>query len=332
MDCLRSVERLPEIRVLADERRLAILQRLMAAPATLSQLGEAMGKHPAWIRHHLKRLEEVGLIELSGTRALPGFTEKYYRATARAFTVSRVVTPGLAGEGRLLVTGSHDLALELLARRYRELGPDRSMWIVPLGSLDGLIALRQGVGQCAGCHLLDSETGDYNLPYVERLFPGERMTLVTLTEREQGLVVAPGNPLALTGVVDLASRAVRFVNRQKGSGTRLWLDRAMKAAGMSPAAVAGYEAEVHTHSEVARAVANGEAQAGLGIKAAALAEGLGFVPLFSERFELVLRSDDWDLPEWQEAAGVLTNRAFLAEVEALGGYDLSRCGQIRVSE
>lgn len=331
MDNLRHLEALAEIRVLADERRLAILQRLMAAPATLSQLGEAIGKHPAWVRHHLKQLEGVGLVELSSTRELPGFTEKYYRATARAFTVNQVVTPGLAEEGALLVTGSHDLALELLARRYRELRRG-GMWVVPLGSLDGLIALRQGVGQCAGTHLLDGDTGDYNLPYVKRLFPGESMALITLADREQGLIVAAENPLCLKGLPEIASEKARFVNRQKGSGTRVWFDRALAEHDLAPMDIPGYDDEVSTHTDVAQKIALGQADVGLGIEAAAVAAGVGFVPLFRERFELVLRSEIWERPDWQAVAKLLGDQSFLAEVAAMGGYSLDRCGQVRLSQ
>ncbi len=331
MESIRQVEGLAEIRVLADERRLSILQRLMAAPATLSQLGHAMGHHPAWIRHHLKQLEEVGLVELVGTRELPGFVEKYYRASARAFAVNRIVTPRLAEEGALVVAGSHDLALELLARRYRERAGGKSMWIVPLGSLDGLIALRQGLGQCAGSHLLDVETDEYNLPYVARLFPGEAMVLVTLAMRQQGLVVAPGNPLRLQGLRDLATTGARFVNRPLGSGTRLWLDRAMRTAGLGPDHLVGYGDSVNTHTEVAQRVASGEADAGLALMAAAQAEGLGFVPLLWERFELVLHAEAWERAEFLAVAQMLSDPAFRAEVEALGGYDLSQCGRVRLS-
>jgi len=330
MDHLRQVEDLQEIRVLADERRLAILQRLMAGPATLSRLGHAMGKHPAWVRHHLKQLEEAGLVELSGTREIPGFTEKYYRATAQAFTVSRVVTPGLVEDGALLVTGSHDLALELLARRYREMGTG-GMWVVPLGSLDGLIALRQGVGQCAGCHLLDAETGDYNLPYVSRLFPGESMVLVTLARREQGLIVAPDNPLGLRTLADVAERGAHFVNRPRGSGTRLWVDRALREASIPVAGISGYTETVSTHTEVADRVAAGQADAGVGLRAAAQAEGLGYVPLLHERFELVLKHCVWVRPEWQMVSRMLHDHAFVADATALGGYDLTECGKVRCS-
>ncbi|NPV10083.1 MAG: helix-turn-helix domain-containing protein [Anaerolineae bacterium] len=332
MNSLRQLEGLDEMRVLADERRLAILQRLMAAPATLSQLGQALGRHPAWVRHHLKQLEEVGLVEPAGTKELPGFIEKYYRASARAFTVSRVITPKLADEGALVAAGSHDLALELLARRYRESGTGPGMWIVPLGSLDGLIALRQGVGQIAGCHLLDAETGDYNLPYVKRLFPGEAMALVTLAFREQGLIVPAGNPLGLAGLPDVAARGVRLVNRPRGSGTRLWLDRALEAEGLGPGDIVGYQDEVSTHTEVAQRVAERRADVGLGILAAARAEGLEFVPLFHERFELVAHRDAWERCEFAAVLELMESRGFRTEAASLGGYDLSQCGQMRLSD
>ena len=327
MDSLRHVGDLDEMRVLADERRL-----YPPAPhgcsATLT-VGPGRGQRRGF--GITSSSEDVGLVEPAGTRELPGFVEKYYRASARAFAVSRVVTPKLAGEGALVVTGSHDLALELLARRYRESGAGPSMWIVPLGSLDGLIALRQGLGHLAGCHLYDAETGDYNLPYVKHLFPGETMALITLAFREQGLIVKEGNPLGLRGLADVAAKGARLMNRPRGSGTRLWLDRALADEGLRPEDIAGYGDEVSTHTEVAHSVATGQADVGVGILAAARAEGLGFVPLFRERFELVLYERDRERSEFVTLVDLMASQRFREEAEALGGYDLSQCGQVRLS-
>ncbi len=332
MDNLHRLETLEQMRLLSDERRLVILQRLMAAPATLSQLGEAMGKHAAWVRHHLTRLEQVGLVELCATRDIGGFVEKYYRATSRAFSFSALITPALADGGALVVVGSHDLALEILAQMCRDSAETADLWVVPMGSLDGLISLRQGLGQIAACHLLDQETGEYNAPYVTRLFPGERMVLLTLCRREQGLMTAPGNPLGIQRLEDLAEKGARFVNRGRGSGTRLWLDQALRRLGISADRIVGYDDEVATHTEVAARVAEGEADCGLGIKAAAAARGLGFVSLFHERFDLVMRAQRWDAPETKSVAEMIASDAFQERILGLGGYDLSEAGRVQTVE
>ena len=316
MDSLRHVGDLT-MRVLADERRLAILQRLMAAPAT-----RRWARPWASTRRGFgitKQLEDVGLVEPAGTREPPLVEVHRQRPIRRR----RVVTPKLAGEGALVVTGSHDLALELLARRYRESGAGPSMWIVPLGSLDGLIALRQGLGHLAGCHLYDAETGDYNLPYVKHLFPGETMALITLAFREQGLIVKEGNPLGLRGLADVAAKGARLMNRPRGSGTRLWLDRALADEGLRPEDIAGYGDEVSTHTEVAHSVATGQADVGVGILAAARAEGLGFVPLFRERFEVVLYERDRERSEFVTLVDLMASQRF-REGRSPGGYDLSQ--------
>ena len=327
MDAVRRVESFEALKVLADERRLAILRQLMAGPATLSQLGQAAGKHPAWIRHHLKQLERVGLVELAGTRALPGFTEKYYRATARAFHINALVTPSGPERGTLLALGSHDPALDLLAERLRRERGAPAVCTVPLGSLDGLIALRQGSGHFSGCHLLDTEREEYNAPYVSRLFPGQRMALLTLARRQQGLLVAPGNPLRLRGLEDLAREDITFVNRPSGSGTRIWLDRRLHSLGIPVGRIRGYHDAVRTHTEVAATVAQGRADAGLGVLAAGRAAGLEVVPLFEERFDLVFPEAVWHTPEARALVDAMRSKSFGKAVSALGGYDTAESGQ-----
>ncbi|MGQ9554573.1 MAG: substrate-binding domain-containing protein [Anaerolineae bacterium] len=325
---IQRVETFKAIKVLADGRRLAILRRLMAGPATLSQLGQAFGRHPAWVRHHLKQLEQVGLVEMTGTRVLPGFVERYYQATARAFVINTLIIPALPEEGAIVALGSHDLALELLARRLGESGKAPSLWTLPLGSLDGLIALRQGVAHCAGCHLLDTESDEYNVPYVTRLFPGQAMVLVTLAYRQQGLILAPGNPRRLCALEDIAHEGMTFVNRNRGSGTRIWLDRRLRQLGMQANQVRGYEHEVSTHTEVAAAIARGQADAGLGIQAAALAAGLDFLPLFQERYDLVIPMSFYEAPFLRPLLDELHSGIFRNQAQALGGYDISHCGEV----
>lgn len=234
-----------------------------------------------------------------------------------------------AAPTHLRFAGSHDLSLELLASHLRAAPDGLTVQLDMRGSLGGLFALASGTCDLAGCHLLDAESGEYNLPFVRRVLPDEPVALVTLAEREQGLLVAPDNPLALQGVADLARPGVRFVNRPRGSGTRVLLDRLLAVSGVPAARVDGYAREEPTHLAVAAAVAGGLADAGLGIRAAARAAGLGFVPLARERYELAYRAEAAHLPGIERLLATLQGAAFRAAVTALGGYDTRDTGQLR---
>jgi molybdate-binding protein/DNA-binding transcriptional regulator YhcF (GntR family) len=237
--------------------------------------------------------------------------------------------PVADGAHTVRVAGSHDLSLELLAGRLRAGRARVDLRLAPSSSLGGLFALANGDCDLAGCHLLDADSGDYNAPFVRRVLPGEPVDLVTLAEREQGLLVAPGNPLGLRGVADLARPGVRFVNRQRGAGTRVLLDRLLAAAGVAPAAIEGYTHEEPTHLAVAGAVAAGTADAGLGIRAAARALGLDFVPVARERYELALRPATAERPAVRALFAALRSRAFIVAVRALSGYDTRETGRVR---
>jgi putative molybdopterin biosynthesis protein len=327
MDYLRTIQDFEHLKILADPRRLAILRLLMVEPATLSQLGQILGEHPAQVRHHLKLLERAGLVELVGERVVRGFVEKYYQARARAFTLQQIVLPANAENGTLVILGSHDLALEALAAEMRQIKPVAlSVFTLPVGSLEGLIALRQGLAQIAGCHLLDAESGEYNLPYVRHLFPDREIALITLVHREQGLLVAPGNPRQVHHLDDLARHEVRFINRNRGSGTRLWLDHQLATISLPSPAVRGYEREVRTHTAVAEAISSGKADAGLGVEAAARKYGLGFIPLFQERFDLVIPREQVAEQRLRPLFDILSSLRFRSLIEELGGYQTDHTG------
>jgi molybdate-binding protein/DNA-binding transcriptional regulator YhcF (GntR family) len=225
--------------------------------------------------------------------------------------------------GGLRFAGSHDLAFEVLGGM---LPPGTLDSIDFVGSLGGLIALARGDADLAGTHLWDAATDTYNLPFVSRLLPGRRAAVLTLAHRSLGLITPPGNPQGLRGPADLAQPGVRFVNRQAGSGTRVWFDAQLCRSGVDPAAVAGYEREAPTHLGVARAIHEGEATAGLGIAAAANAYGLGFLPLVTERYDLVLPEEAWVTPSAQALAQAVRSPAFAAAVADLGGYDTTQTG------
>jgi putative molybdopterin biosynthesis protein len=227
----------------------------------------------------------------------------------------------------IVVTGSHDLILDLAASALRERDPRVTLAPSNVGSLGGLTALRDGLCHLAGSHLLDPASGEYTLPYVERLLPGHDVAVVRLAHREQGLIVAPGNPLGLRGIEDLSRPGLRYVNRQRGAGTRVLLDHELAQRGIGPDAVEGYEREEHTHLAVAAAVAAGRADCGLGVMAAARAFGLDFVPVAREPYDLVLERAARDSPLLAPLWELLASPEFRKAVDGLGGYDTSETGR-----
>jgi putative molybdopterin biosynthesis protein len=326
MKQIYAINSFAPLKLLGDKRRLEILSSLMVKPATLSQLGKKMDMHPAQVRHHLKKLEEAGFVEMTSTSVVRGFVEKYYQATARAFMVNLTIVPEHSKKNTILATGSHDLALELLAL---ELAADKKtpdLLIIPLGSLDGLIAIRQGFGQLAGCHLLDLPSGEYNLPFVRYLFPDQEVRLITLAHRTQGLIVPSGNPKEIQGLQDLTGPDIRFINRKRGTGTRLWLEQQLGEAKIPPENIQGYDLEAETHLQVAKAVGEGKADAGVGLVAAAHKYDLEVVPLFTERYDLVIPDEHYQNPLLLPVLETLRTEKFRQEAENLGGYDTRETG------
>jgi putative molybdopterin biosynthesis protein len=229
---------------------------------------------------------------------------------------------------QLRFAGSHDLTVELLRSYYSEGSPKTGLSIDFVGSLGGLMALARGEADLAGTHLWDETTDTYNVPFVRRLLPGRRITLLTVAYRSLGLITPPGNPHNLKGLADLAQPDVRLVNRQAGSGTRVWLDAQLKALDIEPESLSGYEHEELTHMAVARCLDEGEATVGVGIFAAASAYDLGFVPLTQECYQLAFPEAVWRRPEAQSLASTIDSTRFKEAVAALGGYDTSETGQV----
>ena len=227
----------------------------------------------------------------------------------------------------IVVTGSHDLILDLAASSLRDRDPRLTLASSNVGSLGGLTALRDGLCHLAGSHLLDPATGEYTLPYVERLLVDHDPALIRLAHRDQGLIVAPGNPLGLGGIEDLVRPGLRYVNRQRGAGTRVLLDHELARHGIEPAAVHGYEREEHTHLAVAAAVAADRADCGLGVLAAARAFELDFVPVAREPYDLVLERSTVEEPLLEPLWELLAAPDFRAAVDELGGYDTTEMGR-----
>jgi putative molybdopterin biosynthesis protein len=188
--------------------------------------------------------------------------------------------------------------------------------------------LGRGEAHAAGTHLWDPESGESNMPYVRRELAGHRLVVVTLSQWQQGLIVARGNPKGITGSADLARPEITLVNRDVGSGSRMLLDMWLHEAGIAPHWVSGYGREVLSHLAVAEAVASGGADVGPGILAVAQALGLDFIPLQEERYDLVIPMEFVPTTPIQALLDVVTSLRFRAELEALGGYDGSRAGTV----
>ncbi|MDR1726500.1 MAG: molybdopterin biosynthesis protein [Acidobacteriota bacterium] len=235
-------------------------------------------------------------------------------------------------DGRLLVLGSHDLTIDLLASAVQEATEGRvTISSSNVGSMGGLLAVGKGVAHFAGSHLLDTDTGDYNRSWIRKHLPDADVALVTLVHRHQGLITPKGNPKGIAGVCDLVRPDVSLVNRQAGSGTRILLDYELGKAGIDAAAVAGYRNEEYTHMGVAMAVTSGRADVGMGIAAAAQALDLGFIPVARERYDLVIPTPLLDDPRIVLLLDIIRSDAFKAQVLALGGYEVGETGKIQLT-
>ena len=226
----------------------------------------------------------------------------------------------------IVCTGSHDLLLDVISDLMSGEGGGVRLSSTHVGSLGGLMALRRGEAHMTPTHLLDEDTGVYNESYIKKLFPDEEMLLVKGVGRTQGIMVAPGNPLGIKGVEDLTR--VKYVNRQRGAGTRVLLDYKLKQAGIDPSEIDGYDAEAATHMAVAAQVAGGEADCGMGVYSAAHAMGLDFIPVGDEEYDFAMRPETYELPEMQCFLRLLGSDEFRAKLEELGGYSFEGSGRV----
>jgi molybdopterin molybdotransferase/putative molybdopterin biosynthesis protein len=323
--------------LLAELEGAAAAERARARARLARKLPSPMGMDD-WVRVRLGRVGPglvatplprgagvlTSLVRADGLVVVPAGLEGHHAGDE----VDVMLLRGVAAIDRTIVAiGSHDLVLDLAASELRDADPGVTLASSNVGSLGGLVALRDGLCHLAGSHLLDPATGEYTLPYVDRVLPGREVAVVRLVHRDQGLMVAPGNPLGLAGIEDLARPGLRYVNRQRGAGTRVLLDHELARRSIAPEAIEGYAREEHTHLAVAAAVAAGRADAGLGVMAASRAFGLGFVPVTREPYDLVLRraslTDAVLAPLW----ALLEQPDFRSEVEKLGGYSCAETGR-----
>lgn len=231
--------------------------------------------------------------------------------------------------GSLRFMGSHDPALAWLAAHFSEIAAGYHFQLGFSGSLGGLIALSENAADVAGSHLWDKETNTYNEPFVRRLLPGRRVALITFAYRRLGLILIANNPKNIRSLEDLAQPGLTFVNRQPGSGTRVWLDAALQQRGIDPRQINGYANEKMTHTEVAEMVAGSKVDAGFGLETAALAFGLGFIPLVRERYDLVTLEENLALPPLRKLVDWLAKEDTHQVIQRLGGYETEATGEIR---
>jgi putative molybdopterin biosynthesis protein len=227
----------------------------------------------------------------------------------------------------IVMVGSHDLTLDILANLLGRYYPPIFFSSHPVGSLGGILAIKKGICHMAGTHLLDPETGEYNLPYIQIHLNGIDVKLIHLVQREQGLFVQRGNPKKVKGLADLLRKDVTFINRQKGSGTRILFDHTLKELSLDSNQIWGYEKEEFTHIAVASKVANGIADVGLGILPAAKAMDLDFIPVAREHYDLIIPLVYFEDKKIQKVIETIRSEEFKKMVFQMGGYDISRTGE-----
>ena len=230
-------------------------------------------------------------------------------------------------ERTIVAIGSHDLVIDLAATALRSVDPTLTLVSTNVGSLGGLVALRDRLCHLAGSHLLHPATGEFTLPYLDEMMSDRELAVVRLVHRDQGLLVGPGNPRNITGIADLAGGDLSYVNRQRGAGTRMLLDQELHRLGIEPTTINGYAREEPTHLAVAAAIGAGRADCGLGILAAARAFGLDFVPVSREPYDLVVEASSLEDPLLMPLWKLLDSPEFHASIQSLGGYGTEETGR-----
>ncbi len=340
---LRPEDRIAPVREMADRwnctpgtvqqayKELADQGLVVSRPGQGTRVGTSL---PSRSRAPLRRATlvhqaETFLLEVVTAGYSPEEVEKAFGTALDRWRSLSVESPRRAGRAFRFV-GSHDPAISLIANRLVELAPGTVPQITFTGSLGGLIALAEGKAEVAGSHLWDEASDTYNQAYIQRLLPGRRVILVTMAHRNLGLITAQGNPDHISSIRDLARPNLRFLNRQRGSGTRVWLDAHLGQAGIDPARIQGYGNEVNTHSEAAQAVAEGRADVALGVEAAALAYELGFVFLTLERYDIIMLAGTYARAPGRALADWLASDEARNAISALGGYDTKESGKVTV--
>ncbi len=267
----------------------------------------------------------MSLVRADGYIEIPGSSQGILESSEVTVNLLRDVEEI---DNAIVAIGSHDLALDLLGSLLAGEYPGVNLSSTHVGSMGGIMAMRRGEAHIAGIHLLDEETGEYNVPYVKRYLDSKDYALLNLVYREQGLMVPPGNPKDIQGISDLVKPGISFVNRQRGAGTRILLDLELRKLGIGEDKISGYEHEEYTHMGVAASVANSVADVGLGIRSAARALGLDFIPVAWERYDLLMTREFLHSSSMDKLFSVIWSQQFKDQVSSLGGYDVSDSGEV----
>jgi len=259
----------------------------------------------------------MSLVRADGKVVIPRLAEGF--EAGQEVCVELMVPRGKI-DSTMTVIGSHDQLLDIVAERM-------NISSAHTGSMGGITAMKRGECHIAPVHLLDEETGEYNVSYIRKHLGGREMALIRGVGRVQGLMVPPGNPLGIGGLADIAG-GIRFANRQRGAGTRLLMDYELKKLGIDPARIRGYEKELNTHLAVAVAVKSGNVDTGLGVLAAASAMGLDFVPVANESYDFAAEREFLEDPRAAQFIGILRSAGFREVVLAMGGYTLEGIGDV----
>ena len=327
----------PVLRKMAGEDSLSGLTSRKTVKAVLSKRIVSSLKHREYVRVKVGKVGDkfvcaplargagaaMSLVRADGFCVIPQESEGFEAGE----TVDVQLYTDIARiENTLVSIGSHDMILDVMNDMMAERFPGMNLSGTHVGSMAGLMALSRGETVIAPTHLLDEETGEYNISYIEKIFPGEKMALIKGVDRIQGIMVKKGNPLGIKGVEDLTR--VRYVNRQRGAGTRVLLDYKLKQAGITPDMIDGYDKEAATHMAVAALVASDEIDAGMGIKSAADAMGLDFVEVGTEEYDFAIRQENLELPQVRAFRQILESREFHEKLEKMGGYGWHQAGRI----
>ena len=240
----------------------------------------------------------------------------------------RLLSPMEKLKNTVVVIGSHDPLLDELGDMLHVENSDVYMSSSHVGSMGGIMAVRRGEAHAAGCHLLDTATGEYNLAFIRKYFPKGGVRLIRCVGRQQGMMVAKGNPLNLEKFADISKEGVRYVNRQKGSGTRILTDYLCKQENLNTDAIYGYDREELTHTSVAVQIASGSADAGMGIYSAAKLYDLDFIPICIEEYDLIIPDHAWETPQVQQMIATMKTESFREKILALDGYTVENPGEI----
>ena len=281
--------------------------RIVATPlprgaGTITSLTEADGI--IRIANHVEGINDSEMVSAELLRPLP--------------SISRTI----------VIVGSHDNSLDVLANQLKINHSELTLSSSHVGSMGGLMAIKRGVCHLAGTHLLDTEDGSYNISYLAKYLPDAAVKLVHLVQRDQGLMIPPGNPKGIKGIEDLGRQDLTFINRQVGSGTRILLDYKLKQLNIKTAAINGYQNEEFTHMAVAVSVLSGAADAGLGIYAAAKALNLDFIPVVTEQYDLAIALEYFETAPIKILLEIINSQEFKKQVQALGGYNTENTGKV----